>query len=688
MPGAAEPFRYLSVCSGIEAASVAFHPLGWEALAFAEIEAFPRAVLAHRFPDVRLWGDFTTLRDEPWIADADLVVGGTPCQAFSVAGLRRSMGDNRGNLALEFIRLADAVDDLRHADGRAPAWVLWENVPGVFSVEDNAFGAFLAGLVGGAEPIVPRGGWTDAGVVSGPRRVAAWRVLDARHFGLAQRRRRVFVLARGHPRGWSAADALLPLIDGLRGHPAPRRQAGAGVARAVGASTGGPSAKEQQYTFVGADGPLNALEEDLAGTICADAKPGSYSGQDAYTGRVVAEAFGGNNTAGEIDLAPSLLSQPGAGWKGDFESETFVAEPWPPDLADPLTAAEGKTYTHEGSGNFRLHNVVEAPVAFSAKDHGQDMGDDISPTLRGGVHDASHANGGTPPAVLFSLMPQNSGRDFKAREVDVAQPVLASGPNPKDQGGDVVLTLASRGRGDTHQLEVRDDGLANALLTPNGGRGGMGVGAVAYALRTNQTGANGGNVAEDVSHGLSADEQPPAVAFMANSRDEVRLSGGDGDIAGTLAADPGSRGTTTFLAYAPDVAAALVARSSRGGGQTNSPGYSADESLVAFDPTQLTHPENRSNPQPGDPAPTLAPSAHPPAMASPYAVRRLTPRECERLQGFPDDWTLIPFRGAWAADGPRYKAIGNAMAVPVMAHIGASIADQARRERPRRRPAA
>jgi DNA (cytosine-5)-methyltransferase 1 len=236
--------KYLSICSGIEAASVAFGPLGWKPLAFSEIEAFPRAVLQHHYPDTPLHGDFTELKDQPFIVDADLLCGGTPCQSFSVAGLRQSLADDRGNLTLQFVLLADAIDHLRHAAGREPAWILWENVPGVFSTNDNAFGAFLGGLVGRTAPIPePAGGWTGAGVVDGPTRCAAWRILDAQHFGLAQRRKRVFVLARGGAGRWAVADALLPIIEGREWHPAPSRSKGEGVAATItsGAANGGPA---------------------------------------------------------------------------------------------------------------------------------------------------------------------------------------------------------------------------------------------------------------------------------------------------------------------------------------------------------------------------------------------------------------------------------------------------------------
>lgn len=175
--------KYLSVCSGIEAASVAWAPLGFSPVAFAEIEKFPSAVLAHHYPDVPNLGDMRTIKG----VEADILVGGTPCQAFSTAGLRKSLEDERGNLSLAFVRLADEIE---------PAFVLWENVPGVLSTPDNAFGCFLGGLAGEDRPLQPAGGrWTDAGIVLGPRRAVAWRCLDAQFFGLAQRRKRLFVVA-------------------------------------------------------------------------------------------------------------------------------------------------------------------------------------------------------------------------------------------------------------------------------------------------------------------------------------------------------------------------------------------------------------------------------------------------------------------------------------------------------------
>ncbi len=195
--------RYLSVCSGIEAATVAWHPLGWEPAAFSEIEPFPCRLLSHHYPTVPNRGDLTRYRE--WPDDAiDLVVGGTPCQSFSVAGLRAGLADPRGNLALVFLGLVDRY---------RPRWVVWENVPGVLSSSGGRdFGAFLGGL-----------GHLGYGY--------SYRVLDAQYFGVAQRRRRVFVV--GYLGDWRRAAAVLLEPHSLSGDSAPRRTAGERIANAV-----------------------------------------------------------------------------------------------------------------------------------------------------------------------------------------------------------------------------------------------------------------------------------------------------------------------------------------------------------------------------------------------------------------------------------------------------------------------
>lgn len=428
--------RYGSVCSGIEAATVAWHPLGWSPVFFSEIEAFPSAVLAHHYGSnmpgeplskngVPNYGDFTTIGSDA--GPIDLLVGGTPCQSFSIAGLCGGLDDERGNLALEYLKLAQRL---------RPRWLVWENVPGVLSSNGGRdFGSILGGLV-------------ELGYGF------AYRVLDAQFVrvdgyprAVPQRRRRVFVV--GYLGDWRRAAAVLFERESLSGHPAPRRQAGEGAAS--------PSASSSQR--------------------------GSGYRNDADTPDNLI-AFGGGNTSGAIDVGACLTAK---GQRIDFEVETFIVH---------SLRAEGFDASEDGTGR----GTPLVPVAFDCKASGRNgfgVGE-ISPTLRAMGHKDSHTKAGGQVAVAWSIMPQNSGRDFKARPVDVAQPVMAGGPVGGNQGGDYIQ--------------------------------------------------NG------------------------------------------------------------------------------------------------------------------------------WAVRRLTPRECERLQGFPDDYTLVPWRKGTAPDGPRYKGLGNSMAVNVMRWVGERIA--------------
>ena len=221
---------YGSVCSGIEAATAAWHPLGWTPAFFSEIEAFPRAVLAHHYPETPLHGDFTTIEAGQY-RPIDLLVGGTPCQSFSIAGLRGGLDDDRGNLALEYLRLADRL---------RPRWLVWENVPGVLSSnEGRDFGAILGGMVE-----------LGYGV--------AYRVLDAQFFGLAQRRRRVFVV--GYLGDWRRAAAVLFEREMLSGDPAPRREAGTPVAALTANGVGTCGADDNQAQaghLIASSGPIS-----------------------------------------------------------------------------------------------------------------------------------------------------------------------------------------------------------------------------------------------------------------------------------------------------------------------------------------------------------------------------------------------------------------------------------------------
>lgn len=277
---------YGSVCSGIEAATVAWRPLGWRAAWLAEIEPFPSAILAHHYPDTPNLGDMTTIADKVRsgeVASPDILTGGTPCQAFSVAGLRKGMNDERGQLSLEFCRLADAIDAVRIARGERPAAIIWENVPGVLSDKSNAFGCFLAALAGEDDPLLPPGGkWTNAGCVFGPQRTIAWRVLDAQYFGVAQRRRRVWVVASA-----GAIDPCQVLFEseGVRRDSAPSREAGEGTAGAApgGAGiSGGDLAGTLNAHYHKGPGSANFGEREVV-AFHAEAQPDSLPGSGRDT---------------------------------------------------------------------------------------------------------------------------------------------------------------------------------------------------------------------------------------------------------------------------------------------------------------------------------------------------------------------------------------------------------------------
>lgn len=214
--------RYLSVCSGIEAASCAWHPLGWEAVAFSEIEPFPCRVLQHHFPDVPNLGDMTKIDGGNYRGAVDLLVGGTPCQDFSVAGKRAGMDGARSGLARDFARLLREI---------RPSWFLWENVPGAFSTHSGRdFGTFLGALA-------------DLGFG------LAWRVLDAQFFGVPQRRRRIFLI--GHFGDYRPAGAVLFEPESLRRNTEARRRKREGITQSLTGSlgAGGPDDNRAQAGF-------------------------------------------------------------------------------------------------------------------------------------------------------------------------------------------------------------------------------------------------------------------------------------------------------------------------------------------------------------------------------------------------------------------------------------------------------
>jgi len=270
--------RYLSVCSGMEAASVAWHPLGWTPVGFSEIEPFPCAILKHRFPNVPNYGSLTEYQSWPLEPGSiDLLVGGTPCQSFSVAGLRKGLADPRGNLALTFLGLADKLN---------PRWIVWENVPGVLSSGGGRdFGSFLGALV-------------ELGYGF------AYRVLDAQHFGVPQRRRRVFVVACLGD--WRAAAEVLSLREGLRGYLEAGNKKRKGVAADAGAgfeAGGEPFTASSFGQYAKGVGTVRASGGDLGGgneTLAVTFQPGNLrreAGADpSFTTTTTLKASSGDQT--------------------------------------------------------------------------------------------------------------------------------------------------------------------------------------------------------------------------------------------------------------------------------------------------------------------------------------------------------------------------------------------------------
>ncbi|MEA5224569.1 Dam family site-specific DNA-(adenine-N6)-methyltransferase [Enterobacter cloacae] len=418
--------RYGSVCSGIEAASVAWESLGWLPAWFAEIEAFPSAVLANHWPDVANLGDMTKIAAAVRTGDVaapDVLVGGTPCQAFSIAGLRNGLDDERGQLTLSYVELANAIDDKRRERGEDEAIIVWENVPGVLSSKDNAFGCFLAGLAGESSELQPAGGkWTHAGCVSGPQRIIAWRVLDAQFFGVAQRRKRVFVVASAR-NGFDPAAVLFEL-NSLRRDTPPSREAEKAIAAltARGVGTCGADDNQAQAGHI----------LPVIGALAAHSFTGGAGGrpEGAAVGHFI-PTFGGGNCSGPINVAACLTAK---GQRIDFEVETFAVH----GTQDPDTNRE---LAHTLGRNNGQENAC---IAFSYKDHGSDAAVDMAPTLRAGNHDTSHANGGQPPAIAYAF---KAGQGAKAGGIGYQEeqsPTLTSASSGTNLAPAVIQSLAVR----------------------------------------------------------------------------------------------------------------------------------------------------------------------------------------------------------------------------------------------------
>jgi len=495
--------KYLSVCSGIEAATVAWHHMGWEPVGFSEIEKFPSEVLSYHYPNVTNFGDMTKYKEWKIEQPIGLLVGGTPCQSFSVAGLRKGLEDPRGNLALIYCGILDKF---------RPKWFIWENVPGVLSSSGGRdFGSFL-------------------GAVAELGYGFAYRVLDAQYFGVAQRRRRVFVV--GHLGDWKPAAEVLFEQESLRRDIKKSRKKGEITptlsASGTGVSRVGFNCEDEWFIPV----------ESKVGTLLAR----DYKGLDSYD---------------HTKMIPYVQA---------YEPSRRVGLRELGDKVNTLQAFMGT-----GGNNVPIVSVKNKEVAYNItfcdangtrKDR-VDGGCYINETDKSNTITAA----GTGTSIAYSIREDAKANNFSATELEVANAIQAHQPSTQSHHAQTFIAETVTFPADMNFRPNFEDGVSNTLLA----KGNM-------------------SVAYDVKEPIAWDAELNANVNKMGTL----LRGGQG-------------------------------------GRTDG------------------------------------------VMMTNMAVRRLTPKECERLQGFPDNYTQVPWRKGESPDGVRYKALGNSMAVPVMKWIGERI---------------
>lgn len=540
--------KYVSIFSGIEAATVAWHPLGWEPLAFSEIDPFPSTVLQHHYPDIPNLGDITKIDWSPYVGAADIVVGGSPCQSFSVAGKREGLAGASG-LMFEYIR---AVRELR------PRWFVWENVPGAFTSErGEAYRQLLSEM--------------DALGYG-----LAWRVLDAQFFGVAQRRERVFLV--GSLGTMRCAEVLFERESLSWNHQSSRQKRQA-------------LTEEAQERVGEADHDSGCLN------------PGETQSRRVYP------------TSG---VYPTLSTREKSG-----QNQESVFTQFGDDVAGTLTSRYDSSPCVDRGANVVVDERDKVFLCQTAQ---------------------TGSNG--------KLVKQDDVMNTLDRTNSTA--VAALDFNPTDArlryaNDDVSQTLTARARTGGNQVPLVQ--VQPLVFNPNAGITEKGGG---FAL------------SEDVTPTLKTDHNP-TVAFASNQRDEVR----ELEVSGALAAQPGIK-QQTYICRADGQANAMtsvdMAPTLTSHAKKDPPLiYPAEDSIGedALIQRDMSATLSTHNTQ------TLITGGR---EKRSLTVRRLTPRECERLQGFPDDYTDIPYRNKeHAPDGPRYKALGNSMAVPVMRWIGERI---------------
>ena len=580
--------RYVSVFSGIEAASVAWSPLGWEPVCFSEIEPFPSAVLAERFPEVPNLGDITKVNWSAYEGAADLVVGGSPCQAFSIAGLREGLKDPRGNLMLEWLRVVDEVK---------PEFALWENVPGVLSDKTGAFRTLLDSL-------------QSLGYI------IDMDILDAQHFGVAQRRKRVFVL------GWRAETLL-------------KRKTS--TSRTITAQILG------KILLDTLEGLLAESEKGHASSACAEISRdgllkrmkslGLRTQEDLSTWLKSLEdqkerlALELKNLATHLGMkSRDMLDTEATSVFEMMENERSFTELLWRTISDE-TSEEMSAYTTSTSTSLTTRSrificSIAGLIIARLMSHWKQL-------------DRVYCNEGLYISTLLKEFTSYAIR--KNERVDLFN------------GFDDVLSHIGR-EAERQEKIIRDFGNEcgrEIQLEPDCLRWDH---PSSREKREELAGAAGA--------GAGSDCQPIAFKYSAGAAAKSMPT-----------YDDGTTPTLTADWHSPAVAYAVRMRAGKpGGGKGPLVQTDVSGTLATGNDQTIFQPICMSD---GNAPMVLYEGVY-------WAVRRLMPVECERLQGFPDGWTDIPWRGKDSApDGPRYKALGNSMAVPVMRWIGERIADAA-----------
>jgi DNA (cytosine-5)-methyltransferase 1 len=466
--------NYLSLCSGIEAATVAWHQFGWKPFGFSEIEAFPSAVLKHHWPEVPNLGDMTKYADWQNLHEVDLLVGGTPCQAFSLAGLRKSLDDARGNLTLTYVSILNKIDHERSIQLLPPAICVWENVPGVLNTKDNAFGCFLAALAGEDVPLVPSGGrWTNAGYVRGPQRTIAWRVIDAQYFGVAQRRRRVFVVASARER--FCPEQVLFEFEGVRRDTAPSRETREAATSDTG--TGFTASSFGAYgegvgTLRSAGGDLGGGSETLA--VCNKQRIGEYSEGDipsTVAARDFKDATDLVVTTQYGEIAGSLTACHDSSPRAD-RGQNMVAIQGTLINRKPENGPQGSGHDESGVMYTLTKTDVHA-VAYgfngdqSEKTRSMGEKEEQAPTLR--------ADGPAHVAYAFDSLASNSMKSANphsgCRETDLSKALdTGRGLDPScNQGGIGVVAVRQPPIGIDEEWNAKVDGFGTLKARMSGG---------------------------------------------------------------------------------------------------------------------------------------------------------------------------------------------------------------------------